>query len=187
MRFEYQAYGDQVAKILALDGGGERLMPLAFPKCSSAEARGAIRRAGPRELFPQARAPEAAQAGLYLYFSCFDEAHEVAQSIETPDGSYWHAIVHRQEPDAGNSSYWFRRVGNHAIFTELREEAGRILAARPAAEVRLPGRWDPFWFVDLCEKVQRGDSSEPLQAALEIQRAEWQLLFHYCAVTRTAE
>jgi hypothetical protein len=181
MRFESQAYGEAVAKILALDGSGERLMPLAFPKCSSEEARDAIARAGARRLFPQARAPEAAQAGLYLYFSCFDEAHEVAQSISTAEGSYWHAIVHRQEPDAGNSAYWFRRVGTHSIFPELQKAAVQIVQARPEMVAKLPARWDPFWFLDFCEKVRAGNSPDGMQAAGEMQRAEWQLLFHYCA------
>jgi hypothetical protein len=181
MRFESRQYGDAVAKILALDGDGERMMPLAYPKCSSAEARDAIGRTGARVLFPSARAPEAAQAGLYLYFSCFDEAHEVAQSIATPDGSYWHAIVHRQEPDAGNSGYWFRRVGNHAIFPALEAEAERIVEARPGADVKLPARWDPFWFIDFCERARGGDAPALVPAAQEIQRAEWQLLFHHCA------
>ena len=181
MRFESRAYGDAVAKILALDGAGERIMPIAYPKCASVEARDAISRAGAKALFPNARAPEAAQAGLYLYFSCYDEAHAVAQNIGTAEGSYWHAIVHRQEPDAGNSSYWFRRVGKHAIFPELHDEAACIVEAVPAAEIRLPEGWDPFWFIDLCEKVARDSASPSLQAAREIQRAEWQLLFHYCA------
>jgi hypothetical protein len=181
MRFESQAYGEAVAKILALDGSGDRMMPLAFPKCASLEARDAIARAGAKILFPHARAPEAAQAGLYLYFSCFDEAHEVAQSIATPDGSYWHAIVHRQEPDAGNSSYWFRRVGKHAIFPDLHAEAARILEARPDAGLRLPDRWDPFWFIDACDRIARESAPHAAQAALEIQRAEWQLLFDHCA------
>jgi hypothetical protein len=181
MRFESQAYGDAVAKILALDAAGERIMPIAFPKCSSIEARDAIGRTGAKTLFPHARAPEAAQAGLYLYFSCFDEAHEIAQSIATSEGSYWHAIVHRQEPDAGNSAYWFRRVGNHAIFPTLHTEAARIAKTLPDAEVRLPDRWDPFWFIELCGKVLRHAAYDPMQAAREIQHAEWQLLFHYCA------
>jgi hypothetical protein len=181
MRFESGAYGDAVAKILALDGAGERIMPVAHPKCASAEARDAISRAGAQVLFPHARAPEAAQAGLFLYFSCYDEAHEVAQNIGTAEGSYWHAIVHRQEPDAGNSSYWFRRVGKHTIFPELRAEASRILAASAAAGMRLPEPWDPFWFIDVCERAAREAAPALLQPALEIQRVEWQLLFHYCA------
>jgi hypothetical protein len=181
MRFESRAYGDAVAEILALDAAGERIMPIARPKCVSVEARDAIGRATARALFPKSRAPEAAQAGLYLYFSCYDEAHELAQNIGSAEGSYWHAIVHRQEPDAGNSGYWFRRVGKHAIFPQLHQEAARILAAYSGARVRLPEHWDPFWFIDVCEKAETGSTSALQQAAGEIQRAEWQLLFHYCA------
>ena len=180
MRFEPRVYGEMVAKILELDGAGERLMPLAMGICSAVEARERIGR-GAQSLFPHARAPEAALAGLYLYFSCLDEAHEVAQKVETADGSYWHAIMHRQEPDAGNAGYWFRRVGRHAIFADLDAEAARIVAAHPAAGVRLPDRWDPLAFVDLCERARREPGSELETVALEIQRAEWQLLFHHCA------
>jgi hypothetical protein len=181
MRFESQAYGETVAKILALDGAGERLMPLALGTCSVAEARERIARSGAKALFPHARAPEAALAGLYLYFSCLDEAHEIAQTLETPEGSYWHAIMHRQEPDAGNAAYWFRRVGRHAVFPDLHDEAGRIVAAHPSAGVHLGDRWDPFAFVDLCEKARREPGSEREAVARQMQRAEWQLLFHYCA------
>ena len=53
-------------------------------------------------------------SGMFLYFSCLDEAHRIAQDISAPEGSYWHAIMHRQEPDPGNSAYWFRSVGRHA-------------------------------------------------------------------------
>ena len=57
--------------------------------------------------FPRARVPEAALSGLYLYFSCWDEAHVIAQDLSSAEGSFWHGIVHRQEPDAENASYWF--------------------------------------------------------------------------------
>jgi hypothetical protein len=181
MRFEPRIYGETVAEILALDGAGGRLMPLARGTCSVAEARDRIGQAGATALFPHARAPEAALAGLYLYFSCLDEAHEIAQRVETADGSYWHAIMHRQEPDAGNAAYWFRRLGRHAIFPKLHAEAARILAAYPEAGARLPDPWDPFWFVEFCEKALRQAAWDPHQAAREIQRAEWQLLFHHCA------
>ena len=160
-------------------------MPLGRGKCSSATAREAIGRAGAKTLFAGSRAPEAAVAGLYLYFSCLDEAHEIAQNVPTADGSFWHAIMHRQEPDSGNSAYWFRRVGNHAIFPALYEEAERILASHRDAllpgAIALPARWDPFWYIEFCEKAQRTAAYDPLQAAREIQRAEWQLLFHHCA------
>lgn len=163
MPFDPHAYGPGVAAILALDGAGERLMPLVASGCSSEAARKHLKAADPASLFPQSRAPQAALAGLYLYFGCWTEAHETAQEIDTPEGSYWHAIVHRQEPDAGNSSYWFRKVGAHPIFPALAKEAGIA-------------RWDPFAFIQQCERAAPG--------AMELQRAEWQLLFDYCAAKK---
>ena len=167
-------YNSEVVAILALDGDGERLMPLAMERCSSEAARERLRTASAARLFAGARAPEAALSGLYVYFSCFDEAHTIAQDIPTPEGSCWHAIVHRQEPDAWNSGYWFRQVGAHAIFPALREAAVEIgLAAGP--------RWKPEAFIELCEKARQSPGSELERQALAVQRAEWQLLFDHCA------
>jgi hypothetical protein len=178
MAFDPAAYGEAVAAILALDGAGERLMPLAYGTCSSGEALARMRASSAAELFPGARAPEAALAGLYLYFSCLDEAHRVSQGVGSADGSFWHGIMHRQEPDPDNSAYWFHRVGRHAVFPALAKRAAEI-AARHGLKTWTP--WDPFAFVDFCEKARRNPGSAMEQAALEIQRAEWQLLFDRCA------
>src|ERR1700694_3407702 len=126
IQFDPTGYGKEVAAILALDGNGERLMPLAMGRCSSDRARQLLQSKTAAELFPQAHAPEATLSGLYLYFSCLEEAHTIAQEIATAEGSYWHGIMHRQEPDAGNAGYWFRQVGTHAIFPALREAAAEI-------------------------------------------------------------
>ena len=121
-------YGAAVAAILALAENGERLMPLAGGKCCSEEARQRVEESKTEYLFADSRAPLAALSGLYLYFSCRDEAHELAQSDGSMEGSYWHAIIHRQEPDPGNSRYWFHHVGAHPVFAELLEKAGTIAA-----------------------------------------------------------
>ena len=177
MKFDPTAYGPAVAAILALDGNGERFMPLASGRCSSPEALTKIQAASPAALFPHSHAPEAALSGLYLYFSCIDQAHEVAQSVHTSDGAFWHGIVHRQEPDADNARYWFRQVGSHPIFPEL---AGR--AAAIGLDSHDPqGRWDPIRYVGICDHARREPTSPLTQMALETQRAEWQLLFDYCA------
>ena len=174
MQFDPNAYGGEVAAILALDARGARLMPLAEGRCSSPRALEILRAADSARLFPGSRSPQAAMCGLYLYFSCREEAHEIAQDIPTAEGSYWHAIVHRQEPDAGNSAYWFRRVGRHAIFPDLRREAA-------ALGVDFGAQWDPMAFIEFCERARRAPGSEQEQRAIEVQRVEWQLLFDYCA------
>ncbi|HTM47530.1 MAG TPA: hypothetical protein VL285_02545 [Bryobacteraceae bacterium] len=177
MKFDPTAYGPAVAGILSLDGQGQRLMPLASGSCSSPEARARIQTASAEALFPHARQPRAALAGLYLYFSCRDEAHEIAQSIHSADGSYWHGIVHRQEPDPDNARYWFHRAGSHPIFPKLAEAgSGLGLAAHDGR-----GEWDPVKFVELCERARRQPESALARQVLEMQRTEWQLLFDYCA------
>jgi hypothetical protein len=160
--FRAADYGPEVAAILALDGDGERLMPLVMGRCSSEIARARLGEASPSLLFAGARAPEAALCGLYVYFSCFAEAHAIAQDIDTAEGSYWHAIVHRQEPDSENAAYWFRQVGAHPIFPRL-------------------GPADPFAFIEMCEQARLLPGSELENRAWVIQRLEWQLLFDYCA------
>ena len=47
----------------------------------------------------------------------WDAAHRLAQDVETPDGSWVHAYLHRREGDAGNAHYWYRRAGR-PDFTE---------------------------------------------------------------------
>jgi hypothetical protein len=174
MQFDPAAYGEEVSALLALDGNGERLMPLALGQCSSIAARGILAAATPSSLFPGARSPEAALCGLYLYFSCIDEAHTIAQDISSVEGSYWHAIVHRQEPDAGNAAYWFRHVGEHPIFPALAQAAANV-------GVDFGDSWDPFAFIDYCENVRQSPGSPAEERALRVQRIEWQLLFDHCA------
>lgn len=118
-------------------------------------------------------AARAALAGLWLYHDFESESHAISQDLNTPEGSYWHAILHRREPDAGNAKYWFHRVGRHTIFPRLAEEAATIEGVQS-------GRgWDPFAFVDRCERHRgSGDANERILE--HIQLAEWRLLFDWC-------
>ena len=124
--------------------------------------------------------PATVYAGLLLFHGDWEGAHNVAQGIDKADGSYWHAIVHRQEPDAGNAAYWFRQVGSHPIFASLREDAAEILKRYPRVNFKLPAVWNPGAFIDLCELAIAQPGSELEQTAMEIQHAEWTRLFEWC-------
>lgn len=180
--FDPDSYGSRVADIFSLAGSGDAsadrfrpgLRPMdLFPRsCASEAARDFLLRADARELFPGARDPESALSGLFLYFSCLTEAHELLHRFATPDGSYWHGIMHRMEGDAYNAGYWFRRVGRHAVFPALHREAGLLGYRQQSSD------WDPFAFVGFCEASAR---SRDVDLAKRVQLAEWQLLFDYCA------
>jgi len=180
LAFDASRYGEPIEQILALDGSGNRPMPLVCAGCSPASAKAALAAKRSDELFLGAFSPGGAMSGLWLYFSCFDECHSVCQDLSSVEGSYWHAILHRLEPDAGNASYWFHRVGRHAVFPTLATRA-RELGFTGAGDF-----WDPFAFVDFCEGARRaGEDSTEHRTALAVQLAEWQLLFDYCARPRS--
>jgi uncharacterized protein (DUF433 family) len=137
-----------------------------------------------RRLFPHAGRPQrlALAAGLNQVHDFWDASHQAAQGAddlgERAVSAYWHGIAHRREPDAGNASYWFRRVGRHPVFGRLGEEARAILEAHGEADLadRLlrDGTWDPFAFIELCDRARPG--SPTARMAGRIQRREMMAL-----------
>lgn len=124
---------------------------------------------------------DACRAGLWLYHNFLEESHRISQELHTPTGSYWHALMHRREPDFDNSKYWFRRVGAHPVFETLRRDASELAADAPpaAAFLRTQSAWDPYAFVDLCAASLVGRAPcEDL--CRQIQKREWELLFDWC-------
>ncbi|SFJ63908.1 hypothetical protein [Planctomicrobium piriforme] len=133
----------------------------------------------------------ALKAGLYQIFDDLDRSHESAQSIEGRGrhhtGDYWHAIMHRREPDYGNAKYWFRHVGRHPIFPPLAEFAtGLIHKSSDADAVRwlhklAANGWDAMAFVDLCQTSAREPESVLAHLAKRLQWMEMLLLLqHSC-------
>lgn len=128
-------------------------------------------------------------AGVWQMNGFLDQSHELAQSVEGKGknraGDYWHAIMHRREPDYSNAKYWLRRVGQHGIHPFLARDADDILSAcgsadaprwRSALTQKGRQKWDAMSFVDLCEYIANGHDAELSQAARQIQLTEMALL-----------
>lgn len=99
------------------------------------------------------------RAGLLLWNDDLDSSHTTAQGIETPSGSLWHAVMHRREGDAQNSTYWWNRTGAHPAFAALYPRALEALEAENdpdaiffSVTLEKAGTWLPIEFVEACQK-----------------------------------
>ena len=121
-------------------------------------------------------------SGLWLMHHYLEESHSLSKAIDTPEGCYWHGIMHRREPDYSNSKYWFRHVGAHPLFAELADRVPPGSSGEPRLSRLVVNRaWDPFAFVDLCASCAQGPH-ENLRGQLEdLQAIEIDSLLAYCS------
>ncbi len=57
----------------------------------------------------------------------WEQAHRIAQDLSTPEGSWVHAYLHRDEGDPGNANYWYNRAGKKMPAFSLEEEWEKIV------------------------------------------------------------
>lgn len=62
------------------------------------------------------------QALWYTKAGEWEAAHDIAQDIHSPMGSWLHAMLHLIEGDIGNAGYWFRNAGKPARTTNQTDE-----------------------------------------------------------------
>lgn len=134
------------------------------------------------------RRPEFAacvKSGLLLWNDAMDASHTVSQEIHNETGSYWHAIMHRREPDYSNALYWFHKVEAHTLFAGVREAALELAAERQQAPevlrlmaaIESVAAWDPRRCVQWCEAAAAPTADPAVRDWLQaLQLCEMQLL-----------
>lgn len=152
-------YSDEVEQLLV-----NAIHPLPLIRAELPAFRAHLKWEDSVRLFPNARDAPAALAGLALQLGDWECAHDIAQHVETANGSYWHAIVHRIEPDYFNSQYWFRRVGRHPVFAQIAP------------------LWTPDSFAQQVQQAIESKDNRKIERVKEMQQAEISKLFDYCAL-----
>lgn len=79
---------------------------------------------------PPVRLSRAAQALWFIKKGDWESAHAIAQDLETPVGSWLHALLHLIEGDLSNARYWFAEANRptktpaqiEALWDEIAEE-----------------------------------------------------------------
>ena len=78
---------------------------------------------------PPATSPPLVRALWHDAMGDWEAADGVAQDVESADGAWVHAYLHRKEGDIGNAGYWYRRAGKPPATGPLEDEWRAIASA----------------------------------------------------------
>ncbi len=121
-------------------------------------------------------------AALWLRHDYLNEAHELCQAVETPTGSWWHAILHRREGDFFNAKYWYARAAGHPAMAMVAAAMGNAVGGLPADKSLLrivSPSYNGAALVDLVQRVHKNQADPQYDLAVTLQLMEWQTLFDY--------
>src|SRR5438874_1903751 len=130
--FDAKAYPAPVSELWSPDR-----LPELGPGTPNQAIRDLFQALSVDRLFPQCRDRDAALgclSGLWLVHDFLDESHTISQDLGGWIGSYWHGIMHRREPDAGNAKYWFRRVEVNPVYAALAADAAELGLSLPGGK-----------------------------------------------------
>jgi hypothetical protein len=85
-----------------------------------------------RETLIEQQPPKVAVLLLALWFDGkgdWEKAHEIAQDVNSADGSWVHAYLHRKEGDQFNAGYWYNRAKRKMPDSTLDQEWEEIVSA----------------------------------------------------------
>ncbi len=182
MKLQIENLSAAAAEVLALhqDIAYTQLVPRG---AGAEDARALLEKLSPQNVL--ARTPRSTAdascvlSALWLWHNFLDESHNISQSIATPTGSYWHAIMHRREGDFWNSKYWLNKCRGHPALSRISAAAVDVVnASREARAVHpmIQGDFDAAAFVDLVEAIHDSPDDPRRPLVVKMQQIEWRVL-----------
>src|SRR3546814_14931037 len=109
--------GARSATVRARTGSGTEAMEIAACRASRAEPP------------PPKGATPLLKALWHAAREEWEAAHHIAQDVDSADGAWVHAYLHRVEGDEDNAGYWYRRAGKPHCESSLQSEWTEIAEA----------------------------------------------------------
>lgn len=78
---------------------------------------------------PPANVPPLVSALWHDARGDWDAAHRLAQDVDSREGAWVHAYLHRKEGDEANAGYWYRHAGRSPSREPLQDEWREIAKA----------------------------------------------------------
>ena len=104
------------------------------------------------------------------------EGHEIVQDYPELEASWWHAYMHRMEGDYGNSAYWYRRVGEPALYSDFFESVKSLGLDSEVSSIQDSNKWDPFEFNGLINNYINSNA----ESLKKVHDLEFNFLLERC-------
>ncbi len=88
---------------------------------------------------PPSGLPPLLQALWWAARGDWEQAHTLAQDVNSPEGAWVHAYLHRREGDQGNAAYWYRQANRTDSREPFDTERQALIEALLAGEKPEPG------------------------------------------------
>ena len=119
------------------------------------------------------------RSALLLWHDHLEASHEISQCLNSKDGNFLHALMHRREPDFLNTKYWLNQTGQYKAYSEIAKRS-KILLKEDSLPKLFTGEWNPYAMVDSVEHAK--PNTQTYKTLQKIQQIEMEIFIetNYC-------
>ena len=120
------------------------------------------------------------RSALLLWHDHLEASHEISQCLNSKDGCFLHALMHRREPDFPNAKYWLNRTGQYEAYSEIASRS-KILLIEESLPNLFTDEWNPYAMVDSVEHAK--PNTQTYNTLQKIQQIEMEIFIENIALS----